>query len=61
MIRISNLLAAALASLNSKMLEAAALNGASRRRILTGIVLPVATPALISSASLASNRSRLDY
>jgi iron(III) transport system permease protein len=46
------LLAAALASVNADMIEAANMTGASRARVLGGIVLPVVTPAIISSASL---------
>jgi iron(III) transport system permease protein len=46
------LLAAALASVNADMIEAANMTGASRTRVLGGIVLPVVMPAIISSASL---------
>jgi iron(III) transport system permease protein len=46
------LLAAALASVNADMIEAAQMTGASRKRVLGGIVLPVVLPAIISSASL---------
>jgi iron(III) transport system permease protein len=46
------LLAAALASVNADMIEAANMTGASRTRVLGGIVLPVVLPAIISSASL---------
>ncbi|MDP3225046.1 MAG: iron ABC transporter permease, partial [Rubrivivax sp.] len=46
------LVAAALASVHADMVEAAQMTGASRARVLSGIVLPVVTPALISSSSL---------
>jgi iron(III) transport system permease protein len=46
------LLAAALASVNADMIEAAQMTGATRPRVLGGIVLPVVLPAIISSASL---------
>ncbi len=46
------LVAAALSSVSSEMIEAAAMTGAHRRRIVTGIVLPVVTPAIIAAASL---------
>ena len=46
------LVAAALASVHSDMIEAANMTGASRARVLGGIVLPVVTPAIVSSASL---------
>ncbi len=46
------LVAAALASVHSDMIEAANMTGASRSRVLGGIVLPVVTPAIVSSSSL---------
>jgi iron(III) transport system permease protein len=46
-------IAAALASVNGDLTEAAVMAGASRRRILFGVVLPVVTPALVAGASLA--------
>jgi iron(III) transport system permease protein len=46
------LVAAALASVHADMVEAAQMTGASRARVLGGIVLPVVTPAIISSSSL---------
>ncbi|MBP8018773.1 MAG: iron ABC transporter permease [Hylemonella sp.] len=46
------LVAAALASVHSDMIEAANMTGASRSRVIGGIVLPVVTPAIVSSASL---------
>lgn len=45
-------IAAALATVNSDLVEAAELAGARRRRILTGIVLPVVMPAIVAAASL---------
>ncbi len=45
-------IAAALATVNSDLVEAAELAGARRRRILAGIVLPVAMPAIVAGASL---------
>lgn len=45
-------IAAALATVNSDLVEAAQLAGAKRRRILSGIVLPVALPAIVAGASL---------
>ncbi len=45
-------IAAALATVNSDMVEAAQIAGAKGRRILIGIVLPVTTPALVAAASL---------
>lgn len=44
--------AAALATINADLVEAAEMTGASRRRILFGIVLPVALPAVVAGASL---------
>lgn len=46
------LVAAALASVHSDMIEAANITGANRSRVLSGIVLPVVTPAIVSSGSL---------
>ncbi len=45
-------IAAALATVNSDLVEAAQMAGAKRGRILMGIVLPVALPAVIAGASL---------
>ncbi|GHD19195.1 ABC transporter permease [Tianweitania populi] len=45
-------IAAALATVNSDLVEAAQIAGAKRRRILLGIVLPVAMPAVVAGASL---------
>ncbi len=45
-------IAAALASVNSDLVEAAQMTGARRRRIFAGIILPVALPAIVSGASL---------
>lgn len=47
-----SVIVAALATVNSDLVEAAQLTGASRRRILAGIVLPVVSPALVAAASL---------
>lgn len=46
-------IAAALATVNGDLVEAAQMTGASRKRILFGIVLPVVTPAIIAGGSLA--------
>lgn len=46
-------IAAALATVNSDLIEAAQLTGAPRRRIFAGIVLPVVMPAIIAGGSLA--------
>lgn len=46
-------IAAALASVNGDLIEAAEMAGAKMRRIFLGIVLPVVTPALVAGASLA--------
>jgi len=46
------IIAAALATVNSDIVEAAEIAGARWARILLGIVLPVATPAIISAAAL---------
>ncbi|KAA0969686.1 iron ABC transporter permease [Aureimonas fodinaquatilis] len=43
---------AALATVNGDMIEAAQMTGASRKRVLFGIVLPLVSPALIAAASL---------
>jgi iron(III) transport system permease protein len=45
-------IAAALATVNSDLVEAAEIAGARRGRILMGIILPVALPALVAGASL---------
>jgi iron(III) transport system permease protein len=45
-------IAAALATIGSDLVEAAEIAGARRRRILFGIVLPVALPAIVAGASL---------
>jgi iron(III) transport system permease protein len=45
-------IAAALATVNSDLVEAAQMTGARRRRIFVGIILPVALPAIVSGASL---------
>ncbi|TKA94487.1 iron ABC transporter permease [Cereibacter changlensis] len=45
-------IAAALATVNGDLVEAAQMTGASRRRVLFGIVLPVVMPALIAGGSL---------
>lgn len=46
------IIAAALATVNSDLVEAAQIAGASRRRTLFGIVLPVTMPALVAAGSL---------
>ncbi|WP_439618229.1 ABC transporter permease [Shinella sp.] len=46
-------IAAALSTVNGDLVEAAQMTGASRKRILFGIVLPVVTPAVIAGGSLA--------
>lgn len=46
-------IAAALATVNADLIEAAQMTGASRRRILFGIVLPVVAPAIVAGASLS--------
>jgi iron(III) transport system permease protein len=46
------IIAAALATVNSDLVEAAQIAGAKGRRILLGIVLPVVTPALVAAGSL---------
>jgi iron(III) transport system permease protein len=46
-------IAAALASVNGDLIEAAELAGAKMRRVFMGIVLPVVTPAVVAGASLA--------
>ena len=45
-------IAAALATVNGDLVEAAQMTGASRRRVLFGIVLPVVMPAIIAGGSL---------
>lgn len=45
-------IAAALATVNSDLVEAAQMTGAKRGRIFMGIILPVALPAIVSGASL---------
>ncbi|MGL5139759.1 MAG: ABC transporter permease, partial [Beijerinckiaceae bacterium] len=46
-------IAAALASVNGDLIEAAEMAGAKLRRIFLGIILPVVTPAVVAGASLA--------
>lgn len=46
-------IAAALSTVNGDLVEAAQMTGASRKRILFGIVLPVVSPAIIAGGSLA--------
>lgn len=46
------IIAAALATVNSDLVEAAQIAGAKGRRILMGIILPVTTPALVAAGSL---------
>ncbi len=46
------IIAAALATVNSDLVEAAQIAGARARRILLGIVLPVTMPALVAAGSL---------
>jgi iron(III) transport system permease protein len=46
------IIAAALATVNADLVEAAQIAGAKGRRILLGIILPVTTPALIAAGSL---------
>lgn len=45
-------IAAALATVNGDVIEAAQMTGASRKRVLFGIVLPLVSPALIAAGSL---------
>lgn len=45
-------IAAALATVNGDLVEAAQMTGASRRRVLFGIVLPVVMPAILAGGSL---------
>ena len=47
------LIAAALGSMNSDLIEAGQMAGASRTRILWGITLPVVLPAVVAGASLS--------
>lgn len=46
-------IAAALSTVNGDLVEAAQMTGASRKRILFSIVLPVVTPAILAGGSLA--------
>lgn len=46
------IIAAALATVNSDLVEAAQIAGAKGWRILIGIILPVTTPAMVAAASL---------
>lgn len=46
------LVAAALASVHADMVEAAQMTGASRGRVLAGIILPVVLPAVVAAGSL---------
>ena len=46
------IIAAALATVSSDLVEAAQIAGANGRKILLGIVLPVTTPALVAAGSL---------
>ncbi|MDQ0323778.1 iron(III) transport system permease protein [Pararhizobium capsulatum DSM 1112] len=46
------IIAAALATVNSDLVEAAQIAGAKSWRIVSGIILPVATPALLAAGSL---------
>jgi iron(III) transport system permease protein len=46
------LISAALASVNTELVEAGEMSGAGRLRVLTGITLPLVLPAIISSAML---------
>jgi iron(III) transport system permease protein len=46
-------IAAALATVNSDLIEAAQLTGAGRKRIFAGVVLPVVMPAIVAGGSLA--------
>jgi iron(III) transport system permease protein len=48
-----NLISASLASVNTELLEAADMTGASRMRVLRDVTLPIVTPAIVSSALLA--------
>lgn len=45
-------IAAALATVNGDLIEAAQMTGANRRRVLFGIVLPVVMPAILAGGSL---------
>lgn len=47
------MISAALASINSELLEAAEMTGAGRARVLRDITLPVVSPAILSAALLA--------
>ena len=44
------LISAALASVNTELVEAGEITGASRMRVLTGITFPLVLPAIVSSA-----------
>ncbi|MDB6454128.1 ABC transporter permease [Falsirhodobacter sp. 20TX0035] len=46
-------ISASLSSVNGDLVEAAQMSGASRRRILFGIILPVVMPAMLAGGSLA--------
>jgi iron(III) transport system permease protein len=46
------IIAAALATVNADLVEAAQIAGAKGRKILLGIILPVTTPALVAAGSL---------
>lgn len=46
-------IAAALSTVNGDLIDAAAMTGARRRRIVLGIIMPVVTPALLAGASLS--------
>lgn len=50
---VFTLIAAALASVNAQLIEAAEMTGASKGRILFGITLPVILPAVVAGALLA--------
>ena len=50
---VFTLISAALASVNSQLIEAAEMSGASKARILFGITLPVILPAVIAGSLLA--------
>jgi iron(III) transport system permease protein len=50
---VFTLIAAALASINAQLIEAAEMTGANKVRILFGITLPVILPAVIAGALLA--------
>jgi iron(III) transport system permease protein len=52
-VAVFTLIAAALASVNAQLIEAAEMTGASKARVLFGITLPVILPAVIAGALLA--------